>query len=142
MSELPNGWAENTLGNLVIVERGSSPRPIKNFLTTSSEGVNWIKIGDAKKGKKLITSTAEKITKEGALKSRFVDVGDFILSNSMSFGRPYIMGTSGYIHDGWFVFRLPKQINRDFFYHLLSSRYVVDQFNSLAVGGVVKNISG
>lgn len=142
MSQLPKGWAEDTLGRLVAVERGSSPRPIKNFLTDSEDGVNWIKIGDAKKGQKLITATAEKITKEGATKSRFVDVGDFILSNSMSFGLPYIMGIPGYIHDGWFVFRLPKQINSDYFYYLLSSSYVSEQFNNLAVGGVVKNISG
>ncbi|EAS45758.1 restriction endonuclease subunit S [Photobacterium profundum] len=142
MSQLPKGWAENSLGNLVVVERGSSPRPIKNFLTDSDDGVNWIKIGDAKKGQKLLTSTAEKITKEGAMKSRFVDVGDFILSNSMSFGLPYIMGIPGYIHDGWFVFRLPKQISSDYFYYLLSSSYVGAQFNNLAVGGVVKNISG
>lgn len=142
MSELPKGWASDKLGNLVVVERGSSPRPIKSFLTDSEDGVNWIKIGDAKKGQKLIISTAEKITKEGALKSRFVDVGDFILSNSMSFGLPYIMGIPGYIHDGWFVFRLPKQIDSNFFYYLLSSSYVGQQFNNLAVGGVVKNISG
>lgn len=142
MSELPKGWITETLGNLVVVERGSSPRPIKSFLTDNEDGVNWIKIGDATKGQKLITSTAEKITKEGALKSRFVDVGDFILSNSMSFGLPYIMGISGYIHDGWFVFRLPKEISSDYFYYLLSSSFVSSQFNSLAVGGVVKNISG
>ncbi|MBB1475844.1 restriction endonuclease subunit S [Shewanella sp. SG41-3] len=139
---IPEGWAEQTLGNTVIVERGSSPRPIKNFQTDNSDGVNWIKIGDTKEGQKYVTSTKEKITPEGALKSRFVDVGDFILSNSMSFGRPYIMKISGYIHDGWFALRLPSLMNTDYFYYLLSSSYVKNQFDLLAVGGVVKNISG
>lgn len=54
---------------------------------------------------RIITSTEEKITKEGAKKSRQVNKGDLILSNSMSYGLPYIMGIDGYIHDGWFVLK-------------------------------------
>jgi len=141
-SQRGEGWVEKTLGEAVVVERGSFPRPIKNFQTNRDDGVNWIKIGDAKKGDKYITSTKEKITREGASKSRFVDVGDFILSNSMSFGRPYIMNIQGYIHDGWFVLRLPKDIDSNYFYYLLSSPYVKDQFYNLAAGAIVKNISG
>jgi type I restriction enzyme S subunit len=141
VSELPKGWVSGLLGDLVKVERGSSPRPIKHFIT-EGEGVNWIKIGDMKEGKKYVTSTRDKITKEGALKSRFVGIGDFILSNSMSFGRPYIMNIDGYIHDGWFAIRLPSEIDTNYFYYLLSSSYIQNQFNQLAVGGVVKNISG
>jgi type I restriction enzyme S subunit len=141
-SQRGEGWAEKTLGNAVTVERGSSPRPIKNFQTDDVDGVNWIKIGDTKQGQKYIERTKEKITKEGAEKSRFVDVGDFILSNSMSFGRPYIMAIQGYIHDGWFVLRLPEDIDSEYFYYLLSSPYLKDQFQSLAAGAIVKNISG
>ena len=87
-------------------------------------------------------STAQKITPEGAKQSRFVKEGDFILTNSMSFGRPYIMKTSGCIHDGWFVLRLNISIDADYFYYLLSSRFVQSQFAQLASGAVVKNISG
>jgi type I restriction enzyme S subunit len=130
------------LGDLVKVERGSSPRPIQKYLTEGKEGVNWIKIGDVGENDKYVTSTKQKITKEGALKSRFVDVGDFILSNSMSFGRPYIMKIQGYIHDGWFVLRLPKNINPDYFWYLLSSQFVNSQFKKLAAGAIVQNISG
>ena len=139
---LPEGWAVEKLGSIVVVERGSSPRPIKKYLTDDMDGVSWVKIGDATKSIKVITETKEKITKEGAKKSRFVDVGDFILTNSMSYGHPYIMGIQGYIHDGWFVLRLPKEINSGFFYYLLSSPNLARQFELLAVGGVVKNISG
>ena len=130
------------LGDLVKVERGSSPRPIQKYLTEGKEGVNWIKIGDVGENDKYVTSTKQKITKEGALKSRFVDVGDFILSNSMSFGRPYIMKIQGYIHDGWFVLRLPNNINPDYFWYLLSSQFVNSQFKKLAAGAIVQNISG
>lgn len=139
---IPNGWIEKPLGQLVKVERGSSPRPIKSFLTEDEDGVNWVKIGDATKGQMYIDSTKEKITPEGAKKSRYVGIGDFILSNSMSFGLPYIMAIPGYIHDGWFVIRLPKEIDSNYFYYLLSSSYLKNQFQLLAAGGVVLNISG
>jgi type I restriction enzyme S subunit len=137
-----NGWEDRKLDQVCIVERGSSPRPIKQYFTTASEGVNWIKIGDTEEGGKYVYSTAQKITPKGAEQSRFVKEGDFILTNSMSFGRPYIMKTSGYIHDGWFVLRLNQEINTDYFYYLLSSSFVQEQFSRLAAGSVVKNISG
>ena len=136
------GWEDKMLGDVCIVERGSSPRPIKKYQTSSSDGVNWIKIGDTKGIEKYIYTTKEKITKEGALKSRYVKEGDFILSNSMSFGKPYIMKTDGYIHDGWFVLRLPQVIDSEFFWYLLASPFTMNQFISLASGAIVKNISG
>ena len=136
------GWVDRTLDQVCIVERGSSPRPIKEYLTIEPDGVNWIKIGDTEKGGKYVHTTAQKITPEGAKQSRFVKEGDFILTNSMSYGRPYIMKTSGYIHDGWFVLRLNMEIDTDYFYYLLSSPVVQLQFAALASGSVVKNISG
>ena len=117
------GWEDKTLDKVCIVERGSSPRPIKEFFTTAADGVNWIKIGDTEEGGKYVHTTAQKITPEGAKQSRFVREGDFILTNSMSYGRPYIMKTSGYIHDGWFVLRLNMSIDTDYFYYVLSSGF-------------------
>ena len=137
-----DGWVNRTLDQVCIVERGSSPRPIKEYFTTEPDGVNWIKIGDTEEGGKYVHTTAQKITPEGAKQSRLVKEGDFILTNSMSYGRPYIMKTSGYIHDGWFVLRLNMAIDTDYFYYLLSSPIVQLQFASLASGSVVKNISG
>ena len=142
VKSLPKGWETKKLVDVCIVERGSSPRPIEKYQTDSSEGVNWIKIGDTKNVDKYIYTTREKITKEGAQKSRYVKEGDFILSNSMSFGKPFIMKTDGYIHDGWFALRLHNFIDTEYFYHLLSSPLVNDQFHKLASGSVVKNISG
>jgi type I restriction enzyme S subunit len=140
-SQRGEGWEERTLGDVCEIERGSSPRPIKKYITNNSDGVNWVKIGDVGDNDKYVKSTKQKITKEGALKSRFVDVGDFILSNSMSYGRAYIMAIPGYIHDGWFVLRLPNYVNHDYLWQLLSSPYLKRQFNDLAAGAIVKNIS-
>ena len=71
-------WKIRKLGEVCVVERGGSPRPIDKFLTTSEDGINWIKIGDATNGSKYITSTKEKIIPEGSKKSRMVYKGDFI----------------------------------------------------------------
>ena len=113
-------WPLVKIDELCGVERGASPRPIRDFITDSSDGVNWIKIGDAKVGSKFIFETAEKITREGAERSRWVHPGDFILSNSMSYGRPYIMATDGCIHDGWLLLREePSLLDKDFLYRIL-----------------------
>ena len=141
-TERGEGWVVSTLDEVCVVERGSSPRPIKSFFTTDADGVNWIKIGDTEAGGKYIFSTSQKITREGAKQSKHVKEGDFILTNSMSLGRPYIMKTDGYIHDGWFVLRLGEGVDPEFFYYLLSSPNVQGQFHSLAAGAIVKNISG
>ena len=135
-------WEETTLNDICKIERGASPRPIDKFITNDKDGINWIKIGDVSEKDKYIAKTKQKITKIGAEKSRFVYIGDLILSNSMSYGRPYIMKINGCIHDGWFVLRINKNlINLDFLYILLSSFIAQEQYNKLAAGSVVKNIS-
>jgi type I restriction enzyme S subunit len=136
-------WPEVTLGELCHVARGGSPRPIKSFLTDDPAGINWIKIADASAGDgKFIASTQEKIRPEGLKMSRLVKPGDFLLSNSMSFGRPYIMRTTGCIHDGWLV--LSDRSNRfdpDYLYYFLGSDAAYRQFDALAAGSTVRNLN-
>ena len=130
------------LSELILIERGGSPRPIEKYITDSPDGVNWIKIGDATEGSIYITQTKEKIILEGTRKSRYVQPGDFLLSNSMSFGRPYILTIDGYIHDGWLVLRdTNKLFNKLFLHTLLSSDYAMISFKSMAAGSVVKNLN-
>ena len=140
--EIPDNWEWVRLGNVLDIARGGSPRPIKSFLTDSPNGINWIKIGDADKGGKYIYSTKEKITPEGVSKSRMVYEGDFLLTNSMSFGRPYILKTRGCIHDGWLVLSDQHQCySKDFLYILLSSSFAYNQFCEVVSGAVVKNLN-
>jgi type I restriction enzyme S subunit len=133
-------WQTKTLGEICDIERGGSPRPIQNFITSDPKGINWIKIGDATASGKYIYITEEKIKPEGIKRSRMVYEGDFILSNSMSFGRPYIMKTSGCIHDGWLVLHQPK-VDPDYLYYVLSSDLVFSQFDRLAAGSTVRNLN-
>lgn len=139
---MKQGWEYKKLGEVCTIERGGSPRPITDYITDSEDGINWIKIGDAQEGSKYITSTKEKIRLEGLKKSRFVHKGDFILSNSMSFGRPYILKVDGCIHDGWLVIHDDKEVFiKDYLYYILSSPIMYAKFSQLAVGGVVNNLN-
>ena len=139
---MKEGWKYKKLGEVCTIERGGSPRPISDYITEEENGINWIKIGDAVEGSKYIKSTAEKIKPEGMKKSRFVHKGDFILSNSMSFGKPYILGVDGCIHDGWLVIHDDNNtFNKDFLYYYLGSPTIYSEFKKLAVGGVVNNLN-
>ena len=140
--EFQGEWKRTIFKNVITLQRGSSPRPIIEYVTTSDDGVNWIKIGDMPHFGRIVTSTEEKITKEGAKKSRQVNKGDLILSNSMSYGLPYIMGIDGYIHDGWFVLKnFENTFDKDYLCNLLISSAIQNQYKRLAAGGVVQNIS-
>ena len=135
-------WESKLFKNILKLDRGSSPRPIVQYMTDSEDGVNWIKIGDTKGEGLYINSTKEKITKEGATKSRKVSKGEVVLSNSMSYGKPYILNIDGYIHDGWFVIRnFEENIDVSFLIQILSSELIQKQYKRLAAGGVVSNIS-
>lgn len=139
---IPDDWELLLLGKTAKVYRGGSPRPIQSYITNSSNGVNWIKIGDVRENDKYIYSTQEKIRPDGISMSREVHIGDFILSNSMSFGRPYILRTNGCIHDGWLTIQEYGQaFSTEYLYYLLSSKIIYKQYIGMAAGSSVKNLN-
>ena len=139
--DLPDGWAWERIGNVSTIARGGSPRPIEDFLTDDADGINWIKIGDTEKDGKYILHTKEKIKPVGLSKTRYVRSGDFLLTNSMSFGRPYILKTDGCIHDGWLVIgNIDTVFNQDYLYYALSSGFMYTTLSLLAAGSTVKNL--
>ena len=142
LGPIPEDWEVKTFGDYVYIVRGGSPRPIQNYLTTNSGGINWIKIGDVKPEDKYIVSTEEKIIPEGKSRSREVHKGDFILSNSMSFGRPYILQIDGCIHDGWLAIQnYQENFDSDFLYYLLGSDEIFKQYIEMAAGSSVQNLN-
>ena len=136
--EIPTNWKWVILGNLVNIKRGASPRPIKDYITEEEDGINWIKIGDTDAGK-YVTNIKEKVTKEGARKSVFVEKGTLLLSNSMSYGRPYILNVDGCIHDGWLAITPSSAFIKEYLYYaLLASEWYFDR---VAVGTAVRNLN-
>ncbi len=139
---IPANWVWCRLDDIAAIARGGSPRPIKAYLTDDKDGINWIKIGDSERGSIYINKTKEKIQPDGLKKSRMVFPNDLILSNSMSFGYPYILNIQGCIHDGWLVIRTPDSLlDKLFLYHLFLSSHSRNAFSNAAAGAVVQNLN-
>ena len=135
-------WEQCKLSELVEIERGGSPRPIERYITDDPCGLNWVKIGDAPELGRYITQTTEKIKPEGLAKTRQVYPGDLVLSNSMSFGRPYIMAIKGCIHDGWLLIRdVQKHFDPIFLCHMLGAPQMLNQYRMFAAGSTVNNLN-
>ena len=135
-------WEQRKFSELVMIERGGSPRPIDKYITKAENGLNWVKIGDAPEQSNYITKTSEKIIPEGLSKTREVHPGDLILSNSMSFGRPYIMAIDGCIHDGWLAIRdTEKRFDLKFLCTLLGTDSMLNQYKAMAAGSTVNNLN-
>ena len=136
------GFEWKTLGDVAKIQRGASPRPISQYITDDPNGIPWIKIGDTSLDSKYIENTAQKITIEGAEKSRILKRGDFVMSNSMSYGRPYILKISGAIHDGWAsISDFENILNSDFLYYYLSSNTVQSYWNGKINSSSVSNLN-
>ena len=136
-------WLLDKFSKFIKLYRGSSPRPISEYVTDDKNGVNWIKIGDTKNADGFnVSKVGEKITIEGSKKSRKVAKGELILANSMSYGAVYELKIDGCIYDGWFVLReFEDNFNKKFLLQLLNSDFIQNQYKKLAAGGIVQNIS-
>jgi type I restriction enzyme S subunit len=136
------GWEETELGKLSKILRGGSPRPIDSYFTRDVDGLNWLKIGDVDKEAKYVTRTEERVRQEALNKTRVVSPGDLILSNSMSFGRPYILQIKTCIHDGWIAITdISTRIERDYLYYLISAPSSQIFFLANAAGSGVQNLN-
>lgn len=139
---IPKNWVWVRLGEVFNISRGGSPRPIQQFLTDDENGINWIKISDTDIGGKYIRKTKEKIIHDGMNKSRFIKAESLLLTNSMSYGRPYILKTNGCIHDGWLSLEpLNEDVDREYAFYVISSHTVQNQFHQTVAGAVVKNLN-
>lgn len=138
---IPEDWEVVKLNEICMIKRGASPRPIQEYLTNNLNGIHWIKIGDVDKTG-LITNTKEMIKTKGKSRSVFVNKGDLILSNSMSFGKPYLLEISGCIHDGWLSIKQNSDIiDKKFLYYILSSHKTKKYFSLMAAGSGVQNLN-
>ena len=114
---IPKGWETCSLGDKVVVKRGGSPRPIKDFI--APEGLAWTKISDATASQsRFIKKTKEYIKPEGLKKTTLLKKGTLILSNSATPGLPKFLDLDACIHDGWLHFP-EKEIFSDLYLYQL-----------------------
>lgn len=135
-------WKQTFLGQISEIVRGGSPRPIEEYLTLDSGGLSWLKIGDVSSDSKYITSTKEKVITSALSKTREVNHGDLILSNSMSFGRPYILKIKTCIHDGWIaITQIADWVNTDYLYYFILTPASQLYFLNYSAGSGVQNLN-
>ncbi|MDW3558153.1 restriction endonuclease subunit S [Helicobacter pylori] len=106
---LPKSWQRVRLGDIAEIKRGASPRPIENpkwFCANSNVG--WVRISDISKNSRFLYKTAQKLSKKGIEKSRFVKQNSLIMSMCATIGKPIITKIDTCIHDGFVVFENPK----------------------------------
>ncbi len=116
---LPLNWQRVRLGDVAEIKRGASPRPIENpkwFCTNSNVG--WVRISDISKNSRFLYKTAQKLSKKGIEKSRFIKQNSLIMSMCATIGKPIITKIDTCIHDGFVVFENPK-IDLNYLYYFL-----------------------
>ncbi|MCQ2917194.1 restriction endonuclease subunit S, partial [Helicobacter pylori] len=119
ITPLPKTWQKVRLGDIAEIKRGASPRPIENpkwFCANSNVG--WVRISDISKNSRFLYKTAQKLSKKGIEKSRFVKQNSLIMSMCATIGKPIITKIDTCIHDGFVVFENPK-IDLNYLYYFL-----------------------
>ena len=124
--------------DLMNVNRGSSPRPIIEYLSDS--GYRWLKISDFNMYDRYVYETKEFIKESGLKNTRHLPAGTLILTNSATPGIPIFLGKDMCLHDGFLYFMNVKEdiININFLYYwfLYNKNLIVNQAN----GSVFKNL--
>ncbi len=135
----PKGWPVGRLGDLAVIRRGASPRPIEQYLGGT---IPWIKIGDATQSADLyVARTAEYVTGAGAKRSVYLEPGSIIVANSgVSLGFARILSIAGCIHDGWLsVEKLPDMVSRMYFVSFINQ--MTDHLRKSAPKGTQPNLN-
>jgi len=133
----PSDWVETTLGEVLKIGRGSSPRPIQDFIVEKN-GIPWVKIADATaSNNRYIEKTKEFVKEEG--RSTTVFPGDLIVSNSATPGIPKFMKIEACVHDGWLVFSEYKNLYKLYLYYFFLDYRI--RLEHSAFGTVFKNLT-
>ena len=134
--QMPTAWISAPLGSFVDIKRGSSPRPIQDYL--SDEGLRWLKISDVTSlTVPFVLDIKEHIKEEGLKKTVFLKAGELVLSNSATPGSPKILDVDSCIHDGWLYF--PKSELSKYFLYLLF-KHIRKELIALGNGSVFTNL--
>ena len=115
-------WQKKTIRELATVSRGASPRPIASPRWFDTQGdIGWVRIADVNKSNgRELTYTTQKLSRDGVIRSRYLEPGSLILSIAASVGIPAITTIPTCIHDG-FVSLTNLKIDKNFLFYLLKA---------------------
>ncbi len=120
---------------LMTVNRGSSPRPIIEYLSNS--GFKWLKISDFNYRDKFVYNTKEYIKE--IKNTKYVKAGTLILTNSATPGIPIFLGKDMCLHDGFLYFtNIENKVNINYIFYWFQNYR--DSILNLANGSVFKNL--
>lgn len=121
---IPENWSWTTLQEVFEISRGGSPRPAGDPRFFGGP-IPWITVREVTKDNgKYLTRTDGGLTEEGAKRSRFINPGDLLLTNSgATLGVPKISKIRACMNDGVAVLRLFHSVPlNDFAYLYLYSQ--------------------
>jgi type I restriction enzyme, S subunit len=129
---LPPEWTWTHLQDIFEISRGGSPRPAGDPRYFGGS-IPWITVREITKDDgKYLLHTEGSLTEEGAARSRFINPGDLLLTNSgATLGVPKISKIRGCMNDGVAVLRLfhLDNVNDFAFLYLLSQTQAFRQIN-------------
>jgi len=123
LPELPEGWAWTRIGDISEIIRGASPRPAGDPKYFGGD-IPWITVGEITKDSKMhLASVSNFVTKAGMEKSRYIESGTFLLTNSgATLGVPKITLISGCINDGSVAMLGLDETLKKYLYYFLTSK--------------------
>ncbi len=127
LGDVPEHWEVSQIRSVAHVVRGGSPRPAGSPLYFHGTGAPWITVGEVTKAPGMyLTATATRLTPTGAERSRMIESGTLLLTNSgATLGIPKISLIQGCINDGVAAFlNLRPRIRKEFLLHYLSTQTV------------------
>ena len=102
---IPVDWGVKRLGDIALICRGASPRPIESPIWFDEKStVGWVRISDVSSANMHLHHTEQKLSALGIKHSRFVASNSLIMSICATVGRPIITKIDVCIHDGFVLF--------------------------------------
>ena len=106
--------------DLATIKRGSSPRPINDYMTDSKSGYPWLKISDFSLHDRYVFKTKEFIKESGLKNTRYVKKGTLVVTNSATPGIPIYLGEDMCLHDGFLYFEsISNKVLKDYIYYFV-----------------------
>ena len=122
--EIPIDWEALLIKRFASVVRGGSPRPAGSPMYFNGDYIPWITVADVTCDNGIfLTKTNSMLTEEGSKKTRIIEPGTLLLTNSgATLGVPKISLIRAGANDGIAMILEPKGVTNIYLYHFLSSK--------------------